>query len=268
MKLGGFNMKKMKLLLVAMMVGVLAIAAGCGNDEEKIKVATDAAYAPFEYMDKGEIVGFDIELLAAVMEEAGIEYEVENTGWEALFAALDSKTVDLSISGISITEKRKQDYEFSSPYFESVNMVVYPESLKIYGMQDLMGKKIGVQNGTTGQIAVEKVLGENHPSINKYKTTALAFMAMKNGEVDMVVTDNTVVAEYVKNNPNEKLKTFTDPTLFTPEYYGLAMPKGSDLKADIDAGLKKVIESGKYAEIYKKWFGVEPNVDVLLNQMQ
>jgi glutamine transport system substrate-binding protein len=261
-------MKKMKMLLVAMMVGVLAIAAGCGSDEEKLKVATEAAYAPFEYMDKGEIVGFDIEILAAVMEEAGLEYEVENTGWEALFTALDTKSIDLSISGISITEKRKKDYTFSAPYFESVNMVVYPDTLKINGMQDLMGKKIGVQNGTTGAIAVEKVLGENHPSINKYKSTALAFMAMKNGEVDMVVTDNAVVAEYLKNNPSENLKTFTSPTLFKPEYYALTMPKGSELKADIDAALKKVIESGKYAEIYKKWFGNDPNVDVLLNQMQ
>jgi glutamine transport system substrate-binding protein len=257
---------KMKILLVAMMVGVLAIAAGCGNNEDKIYVATDAAFAPFEYLDKGEIVGFDVELLEAVMAEAGLEYELKNTGWDPLFAAIDDNQVGFGISGISITPDRMESYDFSNPYFESKLMAVFPESLKITGMQDLAGLKIGVQNGTTGQEAVEKILGKNNSAISKYDTTALAFMSLKAGNVDVVVTDNTVAEEYIKNNPNDNVQTYTDPTLFAPEYYAMLFPKGSELKAEIDAALNKVIESGKYAEIFEKWFGYTPNTEVLIQK--
>jgi glutamine transport system substrate-binding protein len=266
--MGDLKMKILKMLLTAMMVGVLAIAAGCGNSE-KVIVATDAAFAPFESLnEKGEIVGFDVELLEAVMAEAGLEYELTNTGWDPLFAAIQAKNVGMAISGISITAERKESYDFSNPYFESKLMAVFPEGMEVKGMADLAGVKIGVQNGTTGQVAVETILGKDHPSISKYDSTALAFMALKSGNVHVVVTDNTVAEEYIKNNPNDKLQTYTDPMLFAPEYYAMLFPKGSELKAEIDAALKAVIESGKYAEIYEKWFGYNPDVDVLLQQAE
>jgi glutamine transport system substrate-binding protein len=242
-------------------------ASGSGEENKKIVVVgTDASFAPFEYMDKGEIVGFDVDFLKAVMEEAGIEYELKNIGWDPLFAAVQGKEVDMAISGITINDKRKQTYDFSVPYFESTHMIMVKEGSPIKNALDLKGKVVGVQNGTTGQAAVEKLLGAENKNIKKFENTVVAIMDLLNGGVEAVVTDNTVANEYVKNNPDKKIKTIEDPNNFESEFYGLMFPKGSDLKPKVDEAIKKVIESGKYAEIYKKWFGQEPNVDNLLKQ--
>jgi glutamine transport system substrate-binding protein len=264
--------------ILAVVLALLTALAACGGKsaepsssssgetKKKIIVGTDAAFAPFEYMDKGKIVGFDVDLLDAIMKEAGIDYELKNIGWDPLFAALQNKEIDMAISGITINDKRKQTYDFSIPYFESTHMIMVKENSPIKNALDLKGKTIGVQNGTTGQEAVEKLLGKENKNIKKFENTVVAIMDLLNGGVEAVVTDNAVASEYVKNNPDKKIKTIADPDHFESEFYGLMFPKGSDLKAKVDEALKKVIESGKYAEIYKKWFGTEPNVDNLLKQ--
>jgi glutamine transport system substrate-binding protein len=269
-------MKKKSFIFGLIAVLLLALV-GCGKSAEetsstngeskkKVVVGTDAAFAPFEYMDKGEIVGFDVDFLDAVMKEAGIDYELKNIGWDPLFAAVQGKEVDLAISGITINDDRKQTYDFSIPYFESTHMILAKEDNPIKNALDLKGKVIGVQNGTTGQAAAEKIVGANSKNIKKFENTAVAIMELVNGGVEVVVTDNVVATEYIKNNPDQKLKAIEDPENFESEFYGLMFPKGSELKPEIDKAIKKVIESGKYAEIYKKWFGKEPNVENLLKQ--
>jgi glutamine transport system substrate-binding protein len=274
---GMFIMIK-KGAILAVVLALLTALAACGGKsaepsssssgetKKKIIVGTDAAFAPFEYMDKGKIVGFDVDLLDAVMKEAGIEYELKNVGWDPLFAALQSKEIDMAISGITINDKRKQTYDFSIPYFEATQMIMVKENSPIKNALDLKGKTIGVQNATTGQEAVEKLLGKGNKNIKKFETTVVAIMELLNGGVDAVVTDNAVANEYVKNNPDKKIKVIPDSKHFASEFYGMMFPKGSDLKAKVDEALKKVIESGKYAEIYKKWFGTEPNLDNLVKQ--
>ena len=261
--------------LVVLIFAVIALAA-CGTSEtqvaqetgeitnKKLLVGTDAAFAPFEYMDKGEIVGFDIDLIAALMEEAGFDYQVNNLGWDPLFAALQGKEIDLAVSGITINDNRKQTYDFSNPYFTSTHTMVFNEGTDITNAFDLEGKRIGVQNGTTGQSAAEKIVGANHSSISIYETTAVAFMALQNGDVEVVVTDNVVANEYIKNNPQSNVVGVEDPENFEAEFYGLMFPKGSELKSQFDEALKTILENGTYAEIYQKWFGTEPNVELLL----
>ncbi|MBA2874404.1 basic amino acid ABC transporter substrate-binding protein [Thermaerobacillus caldiproteolyticus] len=266
-----------KGVIVAVFFSLFMALAGCGKSAEptssagdakkKVIVGTDASFAPFEYMDKGKIVGFDVDLLDAVMKEAGLDYDLKNIGWDPLFAAVQQgKEVNLAISGITINDDRKQTYDFSVPYFESTHMILVKEDSPIKNALDLKGKVVGVQNGTTGQAAVEKLLGKENKNIKKFENTVVAIMDLLNGGVEAVVTDNAVANEYVKNNPDKKLKTIEDPTNFESEFYGLMFPKGSELKPKIDEAIKKVIDSGKYAEIYKKWFGHEPNVDNLTKQ--
>ncbi|MDQ0340085.1 polar amino acid transport system substrate-binding protein [Caldalkalibacillus uzonensis] len=235
------------------------------EEKQQLIVGTEAAFAPFEFLDKGEIVGFDIDLLAAVMEEAGFEHEVRNLGWDPLFVAVQNGEVDLAISGITITDDRIESYDFTRPYYESTHMILVPEDSDIKSATDLVGKKVGVQNGTTGQFAVEKILGENHSDILKYESSAVAIMALKNGDVEAVVTDNAVVNEYLKNNPNDNFVGIEDPENFESEFYGLMFPKGSELVEIFNEALTTVIESGTYAEIYEKWFGTTPDVETLLN---
>jgi glutamine transport system substrate-binding protein len=269
--------KKGIFLALAIMLAVAL--AGCGSssdktsssggsekESKKVKVVTDATFAPFEYMDKGKIVGFDVDLLDAVMEEAGMEYELKNIGWDPLFAAVQGKEADMAVSAITIDKDRKQTYDFSIPYFESTHMILVKEGSTIKNALDLKGKVVGVQNGTTGQTAVEKILGAENKNIKKFENSVVAIMDLVNGGVEAVVTDNAVANEYVKNNPDAKVKAIEDRKNFISEFYGFMFPKGSELKAKIDPALKKVIESGKYTEIYKKWFGNEPNIDNLLKQ--
>lgn len=242
--------------------------SGNGDQKEKLIIGTDAAFAPFEYLDKGKIVGFDVDFIDAVMAEAGYDYEIKNVGWDPLFPSVENGDVDFGLSAISITGERLESYDFSVPYFESRLLIMVPEGSDVQSATDLEGLLVGVQNGTTGQVAIEKVLGENNPNIKKYETTAVAIMAMKNGDVDAVVTDNTVAEEYVKNNPNDNFVTIGDPENFAPEYYGLMFKKGSELKAELDEAITKVLDSGKYEEIYQEWFGYEPDVEVLKEAAQ
>jgi polar amino acid transport system substrate-binding protein len=165
------NMKKG--LIVAVVAALFMALAACGKSTEtssssgnggeakkKIIVGTDAAFAPFEYMEKGKIVGFDVDLLDAVMKEAGLDYELKNVGWDPLFASLQSKEIDMGISGITITDERKQSYDFSAPYFEATQVILVKQGSPVKNALDLKGKTIGVQNATTGQEAAEKLLAK------------------------------------------------------------------------------------------------------------
>jgi glutamine transport system substrate-binding protein len=265
-------MKSRKMVLSLFLSLMLALtAAGCSSketsgssgDAKVVQVGTDAAYAPFEYLDSGKIVGFDVDFVAAVMKEAGLKYKIENKGWEPMFASLKSGEIDMGMSAITIDDKRKKTYDFTSPYFESTQMIMVKEGSSIKKADDLKKLKVGVQTGTTGQVAVEKLLGKNSSQISKYENNVLAIMALKNSEVEAVVADNTVVEEYVKNNPKDKLVAIADKTSFEPEYYGLMFQKGSKLRDKVDKAVKKVIENGTYAEIYKKWFKTDPNLETL-----
>lgn len=270
---GMLNKITIKGFSLIVLVGLMGLMAACGGSgtgggKEKLEIVTDAAYAPFESMDGDKIVGFDVDFLDAVMKEAGYEYELKNIGWDPLFAAIQGETADLAISAITINEDRKQTYDFSAPYFESRNMILVPEGSDIKSAEDLKGKVVAVQNGTTGQEAVESLLGDNDENIKKFENNVLAIMELLKGGADAVVADNSVVQTYVKNNPDKKLVAIPDEDSFDPEFYGLMFPKGSDLKADIDKAVKAVIEDGTYSEIYKKWFGEEPNLETLKAQLE
>jgi glutamine transport system substrate-binding protein len=244
-------------------------SSGSGNSDgsgKTYKFATDASYAPMESMDKDKIVGFDVDFLDAVMKEAGLKYELNNVGWDAMLESVkQGKEYDGSISAVSITDDRKKTYDFSVPYFESTNMIMVKEGSDIKTALDLKGKKVAVQGSTTANTLMEGILGKGSSDLRKFDSNALAFLEMDNGGVDAVVADSAVVHDYIKKNPDKKYVGLLDPTNFAAEYYGILLPKGSDLKAKLDPAITKVLNSDKYAEIYKKWKGDEPNVQNVLN---
>lgn len=272
---------RVRALFIMAIIAVVALTTACGGAKDNVqsgsqdtgqeeiqpvRVITDAAFPPFENMENGVIVGFDVDLLAAVMEEAGLEYELNNSGWDALLIRTqEGKDVDMAISAVTINEDRQQSNDFSNPYFKSTHMIVFNEGMDIKNANDLIGKKVGVQIATTGAEAAQKVMGEKSTDILNYDTTVLAMMALKSGSVEAVVTDNTVAEEYLKNNPNDNFVAITDEENFEAEFYGILMPKGSPYKEQVDAGLKAMMENGKYAEIYEEWFGFQPDIDELLN---
>jgi polar amino acid transport system substrate-binding protein len=222
-------------------------------------VGTDAAYAPFESQnEKGDIVGFDIEVVQAAAKKAGIEVKFVNTPWEGIFNALGQGDRDMVVSAVTITAERKQTMDFSDPYFDAQQLIAVKETSKVAKFADLKKLKVGVQTGTTGDEAVTKLLGKNSTAIKRFESTPLALKELESGGVDAVVADNGVIIHYVANNPGGKFKTVADKD-FVPEQYGVALKKGnSELQGKVNKGLADIKADGTYDQIYTKYFGTAP----------
>ena len=213
-------------------------------------MGTDAAYAPFESQnEKGEIVGFDIDIVRAVAAKAGVEVKFVNTPWEGIFNALKQGDRDLLVSSITITDERKQSMDFSDPYFDAHQLIAVKADSKIAHFEDLTSLKVGVQTGTTDDETISKLQGKNSTDIKRFESTPLALKELETGGIDAVVADNGVVVNYV-NNAGKKFKTVNDPA-FAPEQYGIAVRRGNaDLLARLNQGLAAIKADGSYDRIY------------------
>jgi polar amino acid transport system substrate-binding protein len=222
-------------------------------------VGTDAAYAPFESQnEKGEIVGFDIDVVTAVAKKAGIEVKFVNTPWEGIFNTLQQGDRDLLVSAVTITEERKQSNDFSDPYFDAQQLIAVKANSKISKFDDLKKLKVGVQTGTTGDEVVSKLQGKTSANIKRFESTPLALKELEAGGVDAVVADNGVIINYVANNAASKFKTVADKA-FAPEQYGIVVKKGNtDLLGKLNKGLADIKADGTYDQIYAKYFGAPP----------
>jgi polar amino acid transport system substrate-binding protein len=263
-----------RFLQLAGLTAATLVLAACGKKEEApapvaaapapapakvYTVGTDAAYAPFESQnEKGEIVGFDIEVVQAIAAKAGFEVKFVNTPWEGIFNTLQQGDRDMIVSAVTITDERKQTMDFSDPYFDAAQLIAVKETSKVAKFADLKRLKVGVQTGTTGDEAVSKLLGKTSTNIKRFESTPLALKELEAGGVDAVVADNGVVAHYVANNPGGQFKTVSD-TEFVPEQYGIALKKGNaELQAKVNQGLAAIKADGTYAQIYAKYFGAAP----------
>ena len=265
-----------RFLQLAGITAATLVLAACGKKEEApapapvaaapapapakaYVVGTDAAYAPFESQnEKGEIVGFDIDVVRAAAAKAGVEVKFVNTPWEGIFNTLQQGDRDMIVSAVTITDERKQTMDFSDPYFDAAQLIAVKESSMVAKFADLKKLKVGVQTGTTGDEAVTKLLGKASTNVKRFESTPLALKELEAGGVDAVVADNGVIAHYVANNPGGKFKTVSD-TEFVPEQYGIAFKKGNtELLGKMNQGLAAIKADGSYAEIYAKYFGAPP----------
>jgi polar amino acid transport system substrate-binding protein len=253
---------------LALVVGALAAcgkqestspaAAGASATATRVySVGTDAAYAPFESQnEKGEIVGFDIDIVRAVAEKAGFEVKFVNTPWEGIFNALKQGDRDLLVSSITITDERKQSMDFSAPYFDAHQLIAVKSDSKVARFDDLKDLRVGVQTGTTGDETISKLQGKNSTNIKRFESTPLALKELEAGGIDAVVADNGVVVNYVANNAASRFRTVNDPA-FVPEQYGIAVRKGNaELLAKVNQGLAAIRADGTYDRIYAKYLGL------------
>lgn len=241
------------------------LLSGCGKEEPKaasgadghIHVVTHANWNPFEYLKNGQITGFDIDLIQEAAKRAGLTPDITDAGWEAIFEQIRTGQADAAISGITITDDRKATYLFSKPYFVSRQAILIRADETISGAKDLMdGKTVAVQNGSTGQEALEKLMGKNNPAIRK---TPMSIQMLIGGQVDALVGDETSVKAIQAQYPNEHLKIVYDDAAFTPEFFGILYPKdrGEELQKKLDKALDSMISDGTYAKLYEKWFHTE-----------
>ncbi|OGO05915.1 MAG: hypothetical protein A2Y73_03485 [Chloroflexi bacterium RBG_13_56_8] len=246
-------MKVRKWIVVLVVLGLVLTACRATPNLGTVKIGINAEYPPFEYVnEQGEIVGFDPDLLAVIAEEGGFDYELVNTRWDGIFVALASGEFDAVMSAATILPDRAEIVDFSAPYFDAGQMIaVRADTADIKNADDLAGKKVSVQLGTTGDIWLTD---ETEAEVVRYDENTLAFQALANGDVDAAVADGPTAFDVVEANPEMNLKVL--PGVYTDEQYGIAVNKGSlDLLEAVNKGLAAAKSSGKYDEIYEKYFG-------------
>ena len=205
-------------------------AAPATADPNKVyRVAMNAEFAPFESRDaNGKVEGFDVDLMDAMAKAGNFKIEYKHQPWESLFPALKNGDVDIVISGVTITDERKQSMDFTDSYFEITQVVLVPQGKAISNSEDLKNlNKVGVVTGQTGDFSVSKILGNDSPKIARFETVPLVVKELENGGLDAVVSDSAVIANYVKNNPTKGMDFVTLPD-FTVENYGIARDIGDE----------------------------------------
>ena len=254
-------MKKHLVIFLVIMVGMIglsSLAMASTLDDIKARgtiiIGTDATYPPMEYHDEaGNMIGFDIDLGNAIAELLGVKAEFIDTAWDGIFPALDSKKFDIIMSSTSITEERLKSKDMSDPYYQTSQAIaIRKDDDSIKGPEDLVGKVVAVQIGTTGDFAVSEI--EGIKEIKRFDTTDKAYMEVMNKRADAVVNDYSEVSFRMTLLPDMKVAaTFKEGE----DIYGVTMRKGeTELLAAINEAIAKLKESGKYQEIHDKWFTV------------
>ncbi|NCC25445.1 MAG: basic amino acid ABC transporter substrate-binding protein [Deltaproteobacteria bacterium] len=225
--------------------------------DKTITFASDATWPPMEFVDESKnIVGFSVDLVNAMAKAGGFTPVIKNTAWDGIFAGLIAGKYDAVSSSVTITEERQKAMDFSEPYFEVKQGVVVKDGSAIKTQDDLKGKKVGAQIGTTGFFTSKRLVGDSNSK--SYDEVGLAIADLANGRLDAVICDDAVAADYALTNPEykESLNLAFLVESDTPEYLGFAVQKGDAATlAVINASLAKIKASGEYDEIFKKWFG-------------
>ncbi|MFI6324160.1 transporter substrate-binding domain-containing protein [Nonomuraea sp. NPDC050556] len=254
----------MKILTHASAAGALILAlVACAAEpatnpsaDGKLTMCTNAPYDPFEFDDNGKIVGFDVDLVGLVAKETGQQLEVVNTDFDAIQngSALRNGTCEIAAAGLTITDQRKRDLDFSAPYFDATQAVMTRKGSKIHSLDDVKQGKVGVQTGTTG---LDFVKSKGLESV-KYDDSLQQLIALQTGQVDALVQDRPVIAVWLtKLKLGGELKVAD--SLETGEQYGIAVRKGdAKLLTSVDKALSTAKANGSYAQLYTRWFGVKP----------
>jgi lysine-arginine-ornithine-binding protein len=247
------------VILTVVAVLIVTALTGCKTQTGALNWGTDPTYAPFEYADaNNKPTGFDVELMEAIATKMGRTSNLTSGAFDGLLLALQGKKFDAVCAAMTITPARAEEVLFSIPYYRSDMGIMYnPAKNTITRPEDLAGKTVGVQTGTTGETSAKSVAGVK---VNSYPDIQLATLDLENGKVDAVVNDYPVCTAYASTHPALKV---IDVTLMggqdLTQLYGIAVrTDDTQLKTDIDAALRKVVADGTYATLYRKYFFVDP----------
>jgi len=248
-------MKKILAMILACMFVFTGMAMA-----ETLKMGTNAAFPPYEFYDDetDAIVGIDAEVAAAIAEKLGYELEIVDMDFDALIPAVANGKVDVVLAGLTVTEERKQNVDFTTSYATGVQVIIVKEGSAITSVDDLFAEgasfKIGVQQGTTGDLYCTWDLEDaGLATIERFKTGTDAVLALTTGKVDCVVIDNEPAKNYVA--ANEGLTILA--TEYITEEYAIALAKGSELTEKINAALEELIADGTVGAIIGKYISAE-----------
>ena len=240
--------------IIAMTLVLMLVLAGAAV-AETLKMGTNAQFPPYEYYDDttGEIVGIDAEVAAAICAKLGYELEIVDMDFDALIPAVANGKIDMVLAGLTVTEERQQNVDFTASYATGVQVVIVKEGSEVT-LDALFAEgashKIGVQQGTTGDLYCTWDLEEaGKATIERFKSGTDAVLALTTGKVDCVVIDNEPAKNFVA--ANEGLTILE--TEYITEDYAIALQKGSELTATINTALEELIADGTVGAIIEKY---------------
>ena len=218
----------------------------------KLTMATNAAFPPYEMTtDAGEFEGIDIETAQAIADKLGLELQIDDMDFDAALLSVQQGKADIVMAGVTVTDERKAVMDFSDSYATGIQSIIVPEGSDIASPDDLAGKKIGTQRGTTGYIYCSDDFGDEN--VVAYDDGLTAVQALNNGQVDAVVIDNAPAQEFIAANPGLKILD----TSYAEEDYAIGMAKGSSLEDAVNAALKELKADGTLQSIVDKYITAE-----------
>ncbi|HEY0167047.1 MAG TPA: basic amino acid ABC transporter substrate-binding protein [Jatrophihabitans sp.] len=255
----------------------LVLLAGCGGGDDEatdagkssgasssiklikageLTTCTHLPYPPFQSAEGGKVVGFDVDLIDLVAKDIGAKQAIFDTPFENIKtgAALNAGQCDVAAAGMTITEERKKNLDFSEPYFDATQALLAKKGSGITSLDSAKGKKVGSQASTTGEDYVK----EHGADPVSFETSDAELNGLRSGQVDVIVQDLPVVNGWLKDPANADFEIVAN--LDTGEQYGFAVKKdGNDeLLAKINAALAKAKSDGTYDTLYTKWIGAKP----------
>ena len=237
--------------------GSAAASAGAAGDlatvvAGKLTMATNATFPPYEMTtDSGEIEGIDVDTAKAIAEKLGLELQIDDMDFDAALLSVQQGKADIVMAGVTVTDERKAVMDFSDSYATGIQSIIVPEGSDIASPDDLAGKKIGTQRGTTGYIYCSDDFGDEN--VVAYDNGLTAVQALNNGQVDAVVIDNAPAQEFVAANPGLKILD----TSYAEEDYAIGMAKNSPLEDAVNSALEELKADGTLQAIVDKYITAE-----------
>lgn len=266
-------MKKLSIAMLSMLLAGSMLLTGCGggNDAQTtddttedtaqsettdggtLVMGTNATFPPYEFVDENnEVAGIDAEIAGAIANKLGMKLEITDMAFDSLIPALQSGTIDIVLAGMTVDPERAEQVNFTDSYATGVQVIIVPEGSDIKSPDDLDGKNIGVQTGTTGDLYCTDSYGQDH--VKQFDNGPLAVAALLNGQVDCVVIDNEPAKNYVAANQG---LTILDTAYANEEYAAAIAKDNTELFDKVNAAIKELKEDGTIASIIEKYIPSE-----------
>ncbi len=270
-------MKKSRLiaLLSALMIlAAMVVVVGCGSSDDSssgsgdfqselitegtLTVGSDIPYVPFEMGQAPDYTGFDIELVDDIANRLDLDVKIEDTAFDTIFTDVAQGKFDMVASAATITPEREQQVNFSDPYFESEQALLVPPGSDITSVEDLSGKTVAAQDGTTGEAYANDETDAGQ--VRGFPTGAAAIAAVVNGQADAAIIDAPVAEDAAsKGQAGFEIATHIP----TGEYYGFAFAKDTpELLKAVNGALSDLIDDGTYEKLFKKYFNATPPASI------
>lgn len=265
-------MKKFSIAMLSMVLAGSMLLTGCGGcktadsssdaqdsttstsaDGGTLRMGTNATFPPYEFVgDDGNVQGIDADIAAAIADKLGMKLEITDMEFDSLIPALQSDTIDVALAGMTVTPDRQENVDFSDSYAKGVQVIIVKDGSDIASPDDLEGKSIGVQTGTTGDIYCTDDYGQEN--VKQFNNGPLAVAALVNGQIDCVVIDQEPAKNYVAANSGLKILD----TAYADEDYAIAIKKGNtELLDKVNGALKELKDDGTLQSIVDKYISAD-----------